>query len=345
MRLQRAMVRLHFGMFLILEPHPGHSHMAESVSFSPDGRTVASSGCGKDDGENCTEGEVILWDASRVAAPRMISKFSGGHRDDVQNAVFSPDGKTLALGSWDKTISLWDISDLAHPVQTGDPLQGHEGRIFTIAFSPDGRMLASSGDDFFIMLWDVSNPGVRLSVLPVKHTGYIWSIAFSPNGRILASSSLDNTVILWDVSDPENPFQLGEPLSHEEDVTSVAFSPDGKMLATTDCAVSAEDGSCRLGEVLLWDVSNLTAVLPLGQPLLGHRNQISSLVFSPDSKTLASGSFDTTVRLWDVDPHSWAALACQKAGRNFTQQEWKQFIPIEAYQATCPQWPLEQASP
>jgi WD40 repeat protein len=83
---------------------------------------------------------------------------------------------------------------------------------------------------------------------------------------------------------------------------------------------------------------------PIGQPLTGHSNFVTSVAFSLDGKTLASGSWDSTIIPWDVDAQSWDEQICQRAGRNFTDAEWDLYFPNEEYRATCPQWPLDPES-
>jgi len=85
--------------------------------------------------------------------------------------------------------------------------------------------------------------------------------------------------------------------------------------------------------IILWDVQSHQ---PIGDPLKGHSNYVTSVVFSSDGKLLASGSVDGTVILWDMDPQLWIQKTCQRAGRSFTSAEWAQYFPQEAYHNTCP---------
>jgi hypothetical protein len=59
---------------------------------------------------------------------------------------------------------------------------------------------------------------------------------------------------------------------------------------------------------------------------------------------LASAGGDESIILWNLDVESWIELACQRAGRNLTAAEWKQYFPDGPYRATCSQWPLEPAA-
>ncbi|WP_399886677.1 hypothetical protein ACGH7X_19540 [Streptomyces sp. BBFR51] len=218
-----------------------------------------------------------------------------GHTGAVYLTSFSPDGRTLATASYDRTVRLWDVSDPARPQPLGKPLTGHTSWVSTAIFSPDGRTLASASDDGTIRMWDVRDPGhPRPLGTPVPgHGGTVYLLAFSPDGRTLASAHDDHAVRLWNVADPRRPTALDTLTGSSAAVRAVAFSPDGHTLAA-----GGDDDKVRL-----WDVADPSRPEPVGAPLTGHSGLVHSVAFSPDGRTLASGSADDTVQLWDVrDP-------------------------------------------
>ncbi|MFF3908204.1 AAA family ATPase [Streptomyces sp. NPDC001848] len=224
-----------------------------------------------------------------------------GHTGAVYLTSFSPDGRTLATASYDRTVRLWNVTDPTHPRPLGKPLTGHTSWVSSAVFSPDGHTLATAGDDGTVRLWDVADPRHPRSLgTPVTgHDGTIFLVAFSPDGRTLATADEDHTVRLWNVTDPRHPVSLTTLTGHTNSVRCVAFSPDGKTLAS-----GGDDATVRL-----WNVADPRSPHSLGEPLRGHTHTVHSVAFSPDGRTLASGSSDDTVRLWNVtDPRHPSSL-------------------------------------
>ena len=211
----------------------------------------------------------------------------------ITSTSFSPDGKTLASGDTDGVITLWDVSTRQ---PTGQLVTQPVHMVYSLAFSPDGKTLASGNEDGTIVLWSIATRQTMGQPLMESNAPIpISSVAFSTDGKILLSGNVDKDIILWDVATRQ---PVGQPLKgNAGPVLSLAFSPDGKTLASGGCGKFSMNLTCSKGEIVLWDV---TTRQPIGQPLIGHTDWVYSLAFSPDGRTLASGSSDNTIILWDV---------------------------------------------
>jgi eukaryotic-like serine/threonine-protein kinase len=216
--------------------------------------------------------------------PRIL----GRHTGRVTSMAFSPDGKTLALGSEGSIREggggIIELLEVATD-QVKAVLRGHTVRVTSVAFSPDGKTLASAGGS--IRLWEVAT-GQEKAPLKGRTLG-VTSVAFSPDGKTLASGSQDNTIRLWDVATGQEKAALK---GHTSSVCAVAFSPDGKTLASGSADPFNRGGP---GEIKLWDVA-------AGQERFSRKGKAIHVAFSPDGKTLASASsgWDSELKLWDV---------------------------------------------
>ncbi len=279
----------------LLSRLPGDYGFVRGVSFSPDGKTLASAGCipiepgSPQQGCAASYGQVVLWDVSDPGAPRRLAENRAEHTSFPYTLAFSQDGKTLASAGTDQKIVLWNIGPQTME-KAGEILQAHSSFIFSLAFHPNNGLLASGGDDFFVHLWNVSDvadpqPGATIDQQKAAITG----VAFSPDGARLAASSKNKTVIVWEMAGDvaQNPQILN---GHKASVNSVAFSPNAAQLASAGAN----------GEILLWDVQSLAQ---RGLSLRVHTGAVYALAFgAPQAGQLAlvSASADRSVILWDV---------------------------------------------
>lgn len=282
--------------------------LVNGVAISPDGRTVVT---GTED-PRLAPGQpghnVEFWDPTTSAPPASLP----GHTAGVMDVALSPDGRTAASTSKDKTVILWDVLSRTRfaTLDTGVLASG-------VAFSPDGRLLAVADHDDFVTLWD---PVTRTRKAQLRgHTGWAKTVAFGPDGRVLASAGADQTVILWDTA---TGAQITRLTGHKDALfNGLAFSPDGKTIAYT----SADN------TVLLWD----TEQRQVSARLTGHLAGVRAVAFSRDSTTLATAGADGTVILWDMDPERVAGRICDTLSRNLTPEEWAQFVPELSHRDPC----------
>jgi WD40 repeat protein/serine/threonine protein kinase len=301
----------------------GHTGPVRSVSYRPDGKQLAS---GSDDQT------VRLWDGDSGSELKSLS----GHKGVVTIVAFSPDGKFLASGSADQTIKLWDAIT-GDELRT---LTGHTDEVSGLSFSADGQRLASVCGKYRsvatraseIKIWNPVS-GELLKTIPTP-TG-LTAVALSPDAQQLATISLTKETRLWDVHTARELAVLATTIAPRTFISSagnLAWSHDGKRLvvANTEALTiwdaetqealfhhPAEKGTkdstgsvsspCLSRDGLRLAFATGGSIKLSGPPdtdppliLRGHQNNVRHVIFSPDSRSLATTGYDNTIRIWDV---------------------------------------------
>ena len=304
---------------------PAHDMLVTGVAFSPDGKTLASSG---------SDVAIRLWD---VATGREINP-SSAHRSGVTRLIVSPADGSIITGGYDCTIRRWDPATGSELGRVGV----HSRPIHDLAIAPGGQVLLSSSLDGIVQLWDVSTGrevhrlsngqgGRRAAGLAFAPDGRIataggkiWEVAtglelamlqddqgksfipwlsgtvlFTPDGKGLISAGGDAR--LWDANTGRKIRSITAP---DLRINSIALSPDGRFLAGS----IENDRTIRL-----WHVASGREV----ERLVGHQDLSYALAFSPDSRLMASGAGDYT-RSTDRSMRVWELAT----GRELRQFDW-----------------------
>ena len=240
----------------------GHTDGVECVTFSPDGKRIASSGC---------ERTVKVWDSETGEEKLTIKK---AHSREITTVLFSPDGKRILTQSRfaNKRIKVWDAKTGQQLLANTD--YGYYGGC--AALSPDDKLIAM-GDLSGIRVCD-SKTGEEGLVL--KTGGREKSVGFSPDGKWIVAG-FGRHIGVWDADTGERHKFYG---GHTDEISDVEFSPDGKRIAS-----SSDDGA---KPIKVWDFETGKELFTLE---ISDPNNVS---FSSDGKRIVSSGY-STIKVWD----------------------------------------------
>lgn len=256
------------------------------AAFTPDGKGVVV-GYGVPRGLNTgKDWAARLWS---LADGKLVREF-GGHTDGVQQIAFSPDGKRLVTRDWGKDVRFWepDTGKRTHELPWSD------ARDVVFSYAAADQLIAVGLDSRGTT--EASNvlSGRLIAYWKADGVGSPGPLAVSPDGQLVASRERtpqgDEGVLLRRLPTGEVVCRLGAAGTVRPGV--VAFSPNGKTVAAAGGLGAATPDTVRLFDA------------ETGRELTtfrGHAGQVASLAFSPDGKRLATGSWDSTVLVWDLN--------------------------------------------
>jgi WD40 repeat protein len=227
---------------------------------------------------------------------------NGANPGDKNIPVALANGGNLLATRQGEVLRLWHMNsaDEDEKVELQATIIGDVGG--EVAFSHDSKTIVTASSVNIVEWWSVDQDQSR-PLRPKVETSHVRAIAFSPDGKILAvgggSDEADSGLVtLWDTQTHQKlATQIGGHEGVQVDVTSLAFSPINEQTHKLILAVGGTDKT-----VELWDVSSGKLIT---HPLEGHKFPVTSVAYSPDGKTIASGDSGGFVNLWSASTYQW----------------------------------------
>ncbi len=217
-------------------------------------------------------GEIkdILWKVKYTLA---------GHNNPINAIAISNNQEILVSADNKGKLNIWDWQKK----KISYSLQGHKKTINSIAISNDNQLLATAGDDKNIRIWNLQT---RLLVTTIGglfsgHKDKILSLIFTPDSQFIISSSADKSVRMWNLNNKKEVFNYS---TYSNEVLNIKVNKEGQYLATA--------GKERWIKILDLKTKKLAKSLKIN-------HIVTAIAFSPNSKILASGGFDRTIKLWN----------------------------------------------
>ena len=261
-----------------LEAHPGK---IKSLAFSPNGNALAS---------GSKDRIVRVWDAQTGSLRQALA----GHTDAIRVVAFTPDGKLLASAD-DKNLKVWEV-DTGKLLRTIDDIK----EVSSIAFSPDGKLMVTASEEA-VGLWDAST-WTKLRAFkteePHRHGNIEYccgstalAARFDALGESIISGHEDGTIKVWNPK-PVNPLptpytELVFVVKTSEKNESFAWSPNEKFVVVNEGGSEAP---------AIWNWSTRKPI----RRLSSEANYITQMIFSPDSRLIATSDVGGQIALWDA---------------------------------------------
>ena len=232
---------------------------------------------------------------TKVLPTEAITRINTGE-GPVNAIAYSRPANRLAVANAEN-IRIYDASTY----EEGMVLAGHTDSVLAVAFSPNGKLLVSGSSDETVRLWD-ADTGELLRTRE-EHAGPINAVAFSADGeKFWSGGNQDAAIRSWFSADGGQASKL--PFMPTDAFTATAFSPDGKTAVRAFDVASADkfianallEGGIKLETsiVFLFGLNDTGSVS-------GHADSVNVLTLYTKAKTLATGSVDKTIQLWNME--------------------------------------------
>lgn len=260
----------------------GHTASVSTLSFSPDGQLLASGG---------RDRVVKIWNIENGRELRTISE---GLSQGIYQVRFSPDGKNIALVSWELTGASPPVLGFARIYELGQglelakyPLDSHPAA--DIAFSPSGEQMYISTWGEIAYCFNLGNPDPswKFDLSEPEEYNAFRAMAISPDGSRIALGSADKRIYMLDAATGAELYRIESWEGHQKSVEAICFSPDGRQFAT-----AGEDM-----RILIRD----TETGKWAGELHGHNGKVTELAWGSSTPTLYSTSSDGSLKWWDMD--------------------------------------------
>ena len=249
-----------------------------SVSFSPDGRFLATT----------SNNKVITWD---VNTGKELRSFEG-HHAMVMNAKYSHDGCKIVSASRDSTIIIWDVKS-GHEIQSFS----HHAPFYYVAFSPDGQHIVSASNDKTLRIWDVGT--TRSHQFLGKKAFYSYA-TFTPDSKSVVIDASGDSLEIVNIETGQKKYEIRKQTATRQDVLPIdsseigtqymhVFSNDGKFFAHFNTNSS-------WGDIDLWYKKSKIRSIPVKT----KEGYVFSMTFSPDNQFILASPDDETIRIWHV---------------------------------------------
>jgi len=232
------------------------------------------------------------------------TKLIGEHRDDVEVLAVSPNGKYLATGSWDHTITIYELDSTYQWMST---LRSHQSAVTCLAFSRDSKYLLSGSNDYKAILWKINDAGLDFmqdTVFENVHNSPITDVLIGPGMRIFYTAGADGKVVAIDRVKKKKRI-----IENKSPVQCIALSTNRRYIFAADETTVVKQYDA-FGKVI--------------RTYEGHEDYVNAVAYALNNKFIATGSNDKTVKIWDplsgknlktFEGHEWK-VTCLDISRN-----------------------------